>query len=827
MKALYKIGAFYLDPEKKLLIKENQPVAIQPKVFDTLLALVEGRGTVLTKDDLMEKIWSNIAVEENNLQQHISALRKILGKTEDGKPYIETLPKRGYRFTATVEELEDDGVLVVERRVRSLITIDSSTKTIADEKVVTPALSEPLTTAQNQPALAVVPTIRKAATALVLKRALLASATIAVVLVAVAVWHSGSKMANSPKHNHSFLLKQNPILGIKNDGETSGVINGKLSPDASLIAYSLETKNKYENIWIKSIDNNYALPLTNEWSKNWNPIWSANGSEIAFLSDRGGQLGLWKVHHVGGPATLIKSLTPHGARDAQIKPRLIYWAEDGKTIYYQWDCNVFALDMASKEANQLTGFDPDQSIARDFCLSPDQAWLAYVERKDGQFDIWKIPTKGGAPLQVTHDAAIERSPVWSADGNSLIYEVSQEGVNELRMVEMQNAQAVFSLSSVEAGDIADISRDGTKILYRSRKDESDLWKVNVATGEDVQITSDIGVEFWPDFSPDGQTIVYQAKRGSNFQIDPFNCTILTKSLARDRQPAALAASACEAQWSPDGTHLAFLRQEKSLFNLSIVEAIGGQERRVTEGGVSSGGFALVPYNLSYTKDYSWSPDSSKIAYIAKKEEVQNVWVTAIDGSGETQLSNHTDSSLYLACPLWSPDGKRLAYISDDYKNPQNDSRTFTVWLASLEHPEKPEAIFHTDSYLNLIGWSGDDQLLMALLDKAEKTSTSTYDLDLYTLTGKTSQKITTLKQTYLSNLHLSPDQKSLAFVARLNGKSNNLYTYALKGGEPKAITKNTNPTIYFSSLAWSPDGKFICYGKQERTNSLTLIEGFQ
>src|SRR5262245_22970107 len=104
----YQFGPFRLYPAKRLLTRDDLPVTLASKAFDTLLALVEGRGRILDKDDLMQKIWPNSVVEENNLAQHIAALRKILGESKDTRPYIVTVPGRGYQFVAPVQELWDD-----------------------------------------------------------------------------------------------------------------------------------------------------------------------------------------------------------------------------------------------------------------------------------------------------------------------------------------------------------------------------------------------------------------------------------------------------------------------------------------------------------------------------------------------------------------------------------------------------------------------------------------------------------------------------------------------------------------------------------------------
>src|ERR1044072_3188457 len=98
MKQLYRFGAFYLDPSNKRLLKDEGAVQLAPKTFDTLCVLVEARGNVVTKEELLDKVWQSSIVEENNLTQYISALRKIFGETATGVKYIETIPKRGYRF---------------------------------------------------------------------------------------------------------------------------------------------------------------------------------------------------------------------------------------------------------------------------------------------------------------------------------------------------------------------------------------------------------------------------------------------------------------------------------------------------------------------------------------------------------------------------------------------------------------------------------------------------------------------------------------------------------------------------------------------------------
>src|SRR5262245_43186206 len=105
-KPIYEFGPYRLDAAERLLTRDGEVVSLQPKVFDLLLALVERRGRLLDKDVLLKAVWPDTIVEEVNLANNISILRKTL--SENGERLIETVPKRGYRFVAEVCELTDE-----------------------------------------------------------------------------------------------------------------------------------------------------------------------------------------------------------------------------------------------------------------------------------------------------------------------------------------------------------------------------------------------------------------------------------------------------------------------------------------------------------------------------------------------------------------------------------------------------------------------------------------------------------------------------------------------------------------------------------------------
>ena len=105
-KHLYQFGPFCLDPVKRRLLRDGELVKLTPKAFETLVVLVEQRGKTIEKDELLNKVWRDSVVEENNLNQSITALRKSLGDSRQDSQYIATIPGVGYRFVADVKEVE-------------------------------------------------------------------------------------------------------------------------------------------------------------------------------------------------------------------------------------------------------------------------------------------------------------------------------------------------------------------------------------------------------------------------------------------------------------------------------------------------------------------------------------------------------------------------------------------------------------------------------------------------------------------------------------------------------------------------------------------------
>src|SRR2546426_6797388 len=119
IKRFYQFGTFRIDTANRLLLCNGEPVPLKAKAVETLLLLVQHNGEVVEKDELMKRLWPDSFVEEANLTQNIYMLRKALG---EGR-YIETIPRRGYRFAAEVKEWDEaasDLILIKEKTKTSL-----------------------------------------------------------------------------------------------------------------------------------------------------------------------------------------------------------------------------------------------------------------------------------------------------------------------------------------------------------------------------------------------------------------------------------------------------------------------------------------------------------------------------------------------------------------------------------------------------------------------------------------------------------------------------------------------------------------------------------
>jgi Tol biopolymer transport system component len=257
-----------------------------------------------------------------------------------------------------------------------------------------------------------------------------------------------------------------------------------------------------------------------------------------------------------------------------------------------------------------------------------------------------------------------------------------------------------------------------------------------------------------------------------------------------------------------------------------VHAGGGDASPLTTGGITFGGFTLLPYNRSQTQDFQWSSDSSRLIYCANTSGVANVWQTAADGSGATQVSHNTDANLHLFDPFWSPDGRRVAWLALATPAAGQKKIAWSIWISSEGTDQQ---IFQSDSVLGLVGWSQSGQELI-IKSISGKSSAPGFPVDVslsaIEIKGGPQRSLAQLKATYFQNIQLAPVRNQIAFVTRSDG-ADSLQVIPATGGPVKTIMTSNDPRVYFSDLVWSADGKTIYYGKQASWTVLSMIDNFK
>lgn len=598
------------------------------------------------------------------------------------------------------------------------------------------------------------------------------------------------------------------------------------SPTGEFVAFST-VRNGRRQIHLNQTGEKNALPVTNDEWNNFNPIWSPDGRDLAFISVRGKQRSVWRMRALGGEQSLI-------ATPQQTSFRLRNWSPDGATIYFESGWQLFALDVATGTIRPVSpGQPPDRSFQDfDFRLAPDGKRIVFVRYQKGQYELWTSLPDGGSPSRITNDSIGKSDPVWNPDGQQIIYSAERNDVRQIFAVGLDGKQARQLTFGESDYDVADVvkSGDGVRILCSAARSEADLWRVKVATAEEEQITSDLNFDLWPGLSPDGRTLAYKSiiLREPTQRTNISKSVLVVQTLADETRPRQLAGDAFKFAWSPDGRQIAFIRRVGDSYNLWAVNVAGGNERQITTAGLNFGSYRVFPHQPSQSHDFSWSREGDRIAYVRLEKDERQLRLATIDGSADNMIYASTSGEEFF-CPIWSPDDQRLVFASRATRIADAGQPGGWGILMTELSSGQTEVIFKSDLAVRLLGWSESGQDLWLAFDNSQTQLSSgpqTVQVARLSLRQRKIVNRFSLPAAYLFNIYLSPNSRFIAFTAQQN-EHDSLWVMPVNGGAPVKLVDNKEARVYFSSLAWSPDGKDIYYGKQVRWHLLSMIDQFK
>lgn len=703
-KRFFEFDDFKIDTVNRRLLRGGEVVPLKAKAVETLLILLEHKGDVVEKDDLMNRLWADSFVEESNLTQNIYTLRKALG--ED---YIETIPRRGYRFSAEVNEWEDansDQTILVHEKTRMSVTYEEETEETAVIRESPLAIAEPRRAREKHLWLGV------------------AGLSIVVILLAGFLWIRSSK---TPFEN-AKLAKLTT---------TGDILKAAVSPDGKYLAY-VSSEETRQSLSIRQIatgrDLQIAAPAKTDF---YGLTFSHDGEYLYFVNQEMNRVGmLFRVPILGGePVKLAEDVDSpvtfspddkylafvrgntldHAIYIAQAdgtqERKLVAaslkndsfvlapewkvppaWSPDGKTIV----CDV---GIAGPDGNYETvwGFDAENGASRPFTSQrweivgrpewlPDGSgvMMPAAELGTGRMQqVWYVEDSGAA-RKVTNDLSDYRDLSINRDGKTLVA-VQLERKANLNLASTDELDRLTQITSANYDGLGGIAwtPDERVVFTRRTTAGQNLWIMDLAGGEPRALTSRLGFIVEPVVSPDGRYIVFSSNHDGRshiwrVDIDGRNALELTRG-TDDLDPTITPDSrsviftcriggrgnicrvgidggepesifdkiSFEPMVSPDGQTLAlgYRPAPADLNQLALMPIAGGELRLICE----------LP---AYYGRYFWMPDGQALSYADRQNPLGNIWIQPIDGSPRKQLTFWKPDPIFSFG--WSKDGKRIA-----------------------------------------------------------------------------------------------------------------------------------------------------------------------
>ena len=630
---LLRFGLFDLNIQTRELRKAGLRVRLQDQPFRVLAVLLERPGELISRDELKRRLWGE--AEFGDFDQAINVavkkLRRTLGDDADNPRFIETLPRRGYRFIAPVKSAQNG----------------------------TPSLSPVVDEARAIPAL-------PAAKRLSRRYILLPLAGLLVLIVIAAV------MVNRPRPHSFGVTSVGEFRLVPLTGALGFEVQPQFSPDGKEIAYAwVSQKGDLPDIYVKLVKDGTPVRLipAQERVGHILPAWSPDGRYIACV--RFERIPDPKPEPNESLAEQIKKrMATHPAAAVYMAPAIggeekklfavgelsdLRWSPDGKwflTAERSAPGEPFVLYRVSVDGS---GRRPLTSPPLNYngdtlpAFSPDGKLIAFSRNyTSGASDVFVMSARGGVPRRLTHDGEHIGGIAFSQNGHDVIFS-SARGGGERRALWRVPVGGTIPRQLPFGGDDAEsptVPPAGNYLVYVKSTYSDKIWAYNIPAPGEPAAPGRIAIasrqlQAAPQFSPDGRRVAFASSRSGSWEIwvaspDGSNAVQLTNF--GNRQTGS-------PHWSPDGKQLAFDARPEKHSDIYVIDAQGGTPRRITNSGRND---AVVP---------NWSHDGRWIYYASNAGGHWDLWKTLADGSqSPVQVTKNGGFA-----PFESSDGRTLYY----------------------------------------------------------------------------------------------------------------------------------------------------------------------
>jgi Tol biopolymer transport system component/DNA-binding winged helix-turn-helix (wHTH) protein len=598
---MFRLRQRIVDPSLNRVTSGGQTVQVEPKIMQVLVALAERPGEVVTREELMARVWTDVFVTDDVLNRAVRELRRLFDDGTEQPGVIETIRKRGYRLTVPVERIENGD------RARPL-----------EIQAGPPSGGATPRRARWLPGAAAIAAMLLAATAGAFLLARYGIGRPAAVDTEARVRFT--PFTSDPGNEVDPALSASGRLAYVARG-TDGRAHlfTKLSPDARAVQVTDGAGRQYAPAWspdetqlafvemsdrgctirVASADLSRVRDLSPCLSPGEHRMsWSPDGRALAVTAGAGSFESPAHIEIVTIADGSHRALTtPPAAHIGDITPA---FSPDGRQVAFVRSISgglgdVFVTSIDLGTATRVTGDNADV-LGVDW--EPDGRHLVFSSDRSGGINLWRVPAGGGEPALVAGGGAKVKHPSVARRAGSIAYEDWHYEINLVeRGVDKDRAPAPVSPTSDRWNFHPQISPDGERLAFQStRSGDYEIWIADRRGGDARQVTGSRSYKSLPRWSADSRHLVFASRAAGRTEI-----VALDVAAGTSRTILVEATTASAPSWSHDGRHVYFGSPRAGTWQLWRVAAEGGFPAQVTTGGGYAALESLDGRSLYYTR----------------------------------------------------------------------------------------------------------------------------------------------------------------------------------------------------------------------------------